>query len=524
MNALDSRWSETVTAPDPTEWSSALILRQPFASDSREAALRTAARQRLVDAAQQYLLRMHEIAGRAEVTLPNDPVLTGDPQSQPIIMTGHQPVPFHGGLTFKYHCTEQSAASQQAIAVAVTIDTDEGDPGAFQYPQPDPDAGETQFPQFRRGNWSMCEATGLLGMVPLRPAAELQTQSLSIAGDLETTAGPEAATAFRQTAADCVRLAEAGATAAEANLILRWSRGIGSQMPDLPLSAICCLPEVLEFATGILMEPEAFATACNDGLHRFRESHGISNQANPFPDLQINADRTELPFWILDTAQGTRRPLFVSSIDGTIRLDLGDTTAEARTAEDMTSLLDRLLLQNRQLVPRGVLITSFLRLLFADLFVHGTGGGRYDEFTSEFVRSWWDVDAPPFAVASASQYLLERRRAEIHDLRQLNQDLRDLRYNPQRHFGQGVFAADVESRLQQLAQDKDDVVTALKTARQEGRSAKDLGRRIQLISDEMRDVVDQAFASQLAALEELTPETESAVDCRTYPWFLFPAE
>lgn len=523
MNVVESSWSETVTTPDFTAWPDSLDSQQPFASDSPGARLRLSARQRLVDAAQQYVLRMHELAQRAEIQLPADPVLTGDPQTQPLIMTGHQPVPFHGGLTFKYHCTEQTAIARQAIAVSVMIDTDEGDPGAFEYPQVDPDADQSQSTQLRRQKTSLCPSPGVLGFVALRGADELQQQSQAITRDLEQAAGADAAVAFREVADAWQRLARVGASAAEASLILRWSQGIGSRMLELPLSAICCFPEVQEFTAGVLSDVAAFAQSCNQGLHEFREAHGISNPANPFPDLQVESGRTELPFWVLDTAQGTRRRLFAETADGAIRLFADDTELTSDYSGDIAELPDHLLLRNLQLIPRGVLITAILRLLFADLFVHGTGGGHYDEFTTQFIRRWWDVEPPPFVVASGSRYLFGERREEIQQLQALNKDLRDLRFNPQRHFGQDVFPPDVERRLQDLAQDKESVVAALKSARTEGRSAKDLGHRIQLISDEMRSVVDDAFSSQLAALNELTAQTESAVTCRTYPWFLFPA-
>jgi hypothetical protein len=41
-------------------------------------------------------------------------------------MTGHQPVIFHSGLTFKYQTTETFALEHNALAIAVLIDTDEG--------------------------------------------------------------------------------------------------------------------------------------------------------------------------------------------------------------------------------------------------------------------------------------------------------------------------------------------------------------------------------------------------------------
>ena len=59
-------------------------------------------------------------------------------------MTGHKPVVFHSGLTFKYQTTEAFAAQHGLIAIAIVIDTDEGDAGAFSYPTVDASPGRFQ--------------------------------------------------------------------------------------------------------------------------------------------------------------------------------------------------------------------------------------------------------------------------------------------------------------------------------------------------------------------------------------------
>jgi hypothetical protein len=47
----------------------------------------------------------------------------------------------------------------------------------------------------------------------------------------------------------------------------------------------------------------------------------------------------------------------------------------------------------------------FLRLFVADLFVHGIGGGRYDQITDRLIRSHFGVVPPVFAVTTATLYL-----------------------------------------------------------------------------------------------------------------------
>ncbi len=518
---MDSSWTDIVTTPDVSEWSALLRRQQPFLLDSRLATLRNAARRRLTAAAEQYVLRLSTAAEAAGVPIPQTSVLTGDPDSLPIIMTGHQPVIFHGGLTFKY-CSTERAATGSAIGVGVTIDVDEGDPGAFHYPQSDPDAQPAGSSQFRLGSQSFCDSIGFYGSVQLLSADQLEQRARSVTADMTLTSEPAAHENFRKVTKDYCLLARAGVAAGEANSIVRWSRGIGSSLLELPLSALCCFPEVLTFTAEILENPESFTQAYNRSLQDYRSTHGIRNQANPFPDLHTGSEETELPFWIVHTDTQSRRRLFVRTVRGARVLYSDGKVVAPLPSSDAVGVLNDLLLQKVLLVPRGALITALLRLLFADLFVHGTGGGHYDQFTTMMIQSWWKATPPPFVVASASQFLFAKRRSEIRKLQSLNLKLRDLRFNPQRHFGTGVFTEPAERNLRRLCEEKEAVVMKLKSAQETGKSAKEIGHQIQKVSDEIKATVDYEFREQLAALSELTPQTQEAVDCRTYPWFLFP--
>jgi len=518
---VESRWTGAVITPDLIKWSALLSPQSPFEPGNPLAQLRIAARRRLVDAAQQYMLRLSNVAQTVGVIIPRTAVLTGDPETQPVIMTGHQPVIFHGGLVFKYECTEQ-AASGTAIGVALIIDMDKGDPGAFLYPQADTRPTMSGRKQLTLATASFCESTSVYRSVTLLQSGQLAERAQSITADLEKTTPPSVQHQFRQVSEDYCRLAKAEVSAAEANSIIRWSRGIGSRLLELPLSTACCFPEILELTAGILEDFESFVGTYNHQLKDYRTTHGIRNRANPFPDLQTGAEAMELPFWVVLTEDESRHPLFVRKINGVATLFADGRNIAMIPLGEGVEILNRLLLQGVQLVPRGALITSFMRLMFADLFVHGTGGGHYDQLTTSFIESWWKVQPPPFVVASASQYLFPECRSKMHELQSLNENLRDLRFNPQRHFGRGVFTEAVESRLRSLGGEKQAAVARLRSAQKSGQSASDIGHQIQLVSDEMKATVDDAFSKQLAELDEISPQTKEAVDCRTYPWFLFP--
>jgi hypothetical protein len=72
--------------------------------------------------------------------------------------------------------------------------------------------------------------------------------------------------------------------------------------------------------------------------------------------------------------------------------------------------------------------------LLADLFIHGIGGGKYDELTDELLRAFYGVEPPAFLVLSATLLLpFPENRAPAADCHGLRRQLRDVHWNPQRY-------------------------------------------------------------------------------------------
>lgn len=499
-------------------------------SDAPLAALRRQARTRLVDSAQHFVLRLSDSARAAGMLLDRQPLLTGDSLEMPIVMTGHQPVIFHFGLTFKYQATEEFAAQHQMIAVAVVIDTDEGDAGLFSIPACDAPQKTSQhstgcaIPRLISKSATLAQAPGLYSSSRLKSASVLAEEFAAMQSHLRGCRQDAAGSAFRIVADEYMSLAKNspyGFPTMEANLITRWNAGIGGRMLELPLSAICSFPEFIRFIAPILERPFEFAECYNQNLTSFRAEHRIRNEANPFPNLSTEHDWCELPFWVINHTEETRHVLQVRRDSQGLSLECNRqrlvTLQQGHAAEALTALL----LSGQQLVPRGALITATLRLLFSDLFIHGTGGGKYDPCTDGLIRTWWSVEPSPFAVASASRYLFADERTELLALQQAESQLRDMQYNPQRFLGSGVFSTMLEEKLKLLLNQKEAAVNQMKAARKTGSSAKDTGIEIQRLTDMIKVAVADEFAPRLAELRNLTEHNISAVASRTWPWFLF---
>lgn len=523
---MSSAYEKQLLEPPLSEWP---VVRCVLHNE-RLQALRSAARQRLVDAATGYRAMLVEIGRAAGLFAADEPAISGDPGSLPLIMTGHQPVVFHSGLTFKYQTTETFALEHNALAVAVVIDTDEGDAGAFPFPtstapfqllavKAQPDSSRTTSSQMSVVTGSFSTESSLLGACRRKSADLIQADASRVQASLQTCGCTQEAERFQKIAEQYASLPTDSMM--EANLIVRWNAGIAGRTPEIPLSTICSFAEVLQFFAELLARPFEFARCYNGTLDAFRTEQKIRNVANPFPNLRIEESRCELPFWLIDPAKGTREIVSIRKQGFERFLEAGGADITEILPGNEGASLFSLLVGGKQLIPRGGLITATLRILFSDLFVHGTGGGRYDVFTSQFIRAWWNLEPTPFAVASASRYLFDQERRQLSRLQEISDNIRDYQFNPQRYLGTGVFSPDTENALRAALAEKELAVKELRSARESGRPADEIGRRIQRLGDLIKSTVTTEFSAPLTQLQSLSAETLTAVNSRTWPWFLF---
>ncbi len=168
--------------------------------------------------------------------------------------------------------------------------------------------------------------------------------------------------------------------------------------------------------------------------------HGIRSRHHPLPDLGRDGDWLEAPFWAWRQGQNRRQRLFVRPSNGAVFLRAGQENWPSLTGpvgspqarlESWQALKD----QGYKIRPRALSNTLYARLFLADLFVHGIGGGKYDELTDEVMRRAYGVEPPGFLVLSATLLLpFPRCACSGEDCRRLSHALRDLAWNPQRHL------------------------------------------------------------------------------------------
>ncbi len=162
----------------------------------------------------------------------------------------------------------------------------------------------------------------------------------------------------------------------------------------------------LAFAHHILSNAERFAADYNAALAEYRKSAGIHSSSHPMPDLRISSNSIETPFWFDDLSRGVRARAQLSRsgdswvLNSDVDEFVPDGSSDGWTAAaNLGAWLKR---NNLRLSPRALTLTMFLRLIVADQFVHGIGGGRYDQVTDSLIHRHFGMTPPRFAVTTAT--------------------------------------------------------------------------------------------------------------------------
>ena len=333
-------------------------------------------------------------------------------EEQLAFVTGHQAELWHPGVWAKNALIDAAARSvTNGVAMHVTVDTDA--PKHLDVRWPGERVPVTDDPALATAAW-----TGLVE--PPTPA-----HLAAIAGDLGRSVqafgydpmlgewiGHLRATMFEGSSGSDLPKAIAAA-----GHRLDWSLGLDYAIHTL--SPWLNSRPWLAFVYHVLARAPAFTTSYNMAVQGYREQAGIASNTRPVPDLAVDGDRVEVPFWLDEIGPMPRRHR------ATVERR-GDTLVLRSPGSDEVLVLDpalpvdvatdqlRKFLSDQQLRigPRALTLTMFMRLFVADVFVHGIGGGRYDQITDRLIRDHFGIEPPRFGVTTATMYLPQAMRRE----------------------------------------------------------------------------------------------------------------
>lgn len=480
--------------PELLERNAALFATWP----ARLQELRAGARTETVEAARAFSETLH--------------VTTREEAGETLVVTGHQPELYHPGVWIKDFLVQRASDELGATALDLVVDTDVA--GRMEMKMP------CLAPEVRTCRVLVAEGHAQAAYAQLPPPDPAALEQLRRQGmaSLDTLPAPalsrhfatfcnalDAAAVFTPDLASCMTAARR-----------IYERPAGTDYLELAVSVQARTSSYRRFVASLLLDAFAFREAMNTALAEYRRRTGTRSVAQPFPDLSGDAERVDAPFWLL--AEGTRMPVSVSA-SGMV---FADSRPVADLGKGLDAAVERIASEGLLLAPKALALTLFQRLFVADLFVHGTGGGRYDRVTDAVIAGYYGVTPPAFAIASMTLLLpLGGHLATAEEVTAVEQRLHRFTHNPDQVLDEVEFDTMQErERAEALAEAKRELVDAIAAP---GADRKALGGRIRQVNEELGELLRPMVAGLTQALERVRAESAASgvLTDRTYPYCLW---
>jgi hypothetical protein len=445
------------------------------------------------------------------------------PADAPIVLSGHQPQLFHPGVWYKNFVLSRLAQQIGGIGVHLLIDSDLCRSVSIRVPVGTAEHPHLENTEYDRPDIEMPYEERLVrdeatfASFPARVRVALQGL---VEEPLVESLWPLAHNPDGQPCQLGLRLARARHTLEQA-----W----GNLTLELPQSSVCCLPEFAWFVAHVLAHLPRFWAAHNDSLADYRQAHRLRTRAHPVPDLAEDDGWLESPFWLWTSADPRRRPLYAQQRGEelfitdrqheTFSLSLA---ADREAGQAVDQLLD-LAARGLKLRTRALATTLFARLLLGDLFIHGIGGAKYDQVTDQIARRFFGFPLPQFATVTAT-LRLPIRHARVDDAEQMRirQQLRDIRYHPERYIEQNGVATDKLPDATRIIARKRRWISTPKRADNARRRHKAIGEANQELQSCVAAERGQLEA-RLAYVEKRS-RIDAILEARDYSLCLFPRD
>ncbi len=442
-------------------------------------------------------------------------------ESGPLIVTGHQPQLFHPGVWVKNFAAAGVARRVNGTALNLVVDNDfcesasvsvpvQSDRGV-QFTRVDIEARQPGQPWEER---SVADP-GQLRAFPRRVREQLADWNLRqpLVDELEfDPARPQGRLADVLTA---IR------SRAEA------SRGLGNL--ELPISQMCQTESFARFLCHMLVNIDRFHHVHNTAIIEYRRRNNLRSKTHPVPELETRDGWWESPFWSWREGETVRRRLFARQLDAdTLAISDGERTiaelpvGPGKDACCAAEVLMQLGAAGERIRTRALTTTIFARLMFADLFIHGIGGAKYDEMTDVILSEFYGVDPPEFMTVSATLQLLGDRASQAtrEDLERLQRELRQLR------FGVQDYVSEDDPNVANLVSEKRRLITEQRShsepgerSRQRYRRFREINRRLAKETKVQQDRVEKEIAKLQFQLRQ-----DELLRSRDLSMCLYPAD
>ncbi len=385
------------------------------------AALSSAARQEMLAAARSWT------SAYREVNLPSI-----DPQGL-IFVAGHQPELFHPGVWFKNFALGMLARTHGAAAVNLVIDSDAIKSNTLLVP-----GGSLADPRREAIPFDRADSKLPFEERRILDRAAFSDFGRRIAQRIAPLVGNPLIERFWPMVIDrSNRVDRLGYCLAQARHQLEGEWGL--QTLEIPQSWVCRSEPFQWFVAHLLGNLERFRECYNRAVQEYRQANGIRNAAHPVPDLATDGAWMEAPLWVWTDDQPHRRRVFARREGGNVII--ADRAGQElrlplKPDGDAGDAVGMLMDWNRRGVKirsRALVTTLWARLVLSDLFLHGIGGGKYDQVTDRLIETFFDRQPPGIMVVSATLHLpVQRPNAKAGEIQGIRNELRELTYHPEK--------------------------------------------------------------------------------------------
>ncbi len=396
------------------------------------------ARRELLDAAIEYTSSYRNI----------DTLAAASRDADRLFLAGHQPQMFHPGVWVKNFALGKLARSAGAAAINLVIDSDAVKSTTIGLP-----TGSREHPHLEQVPFDQRSVGIPFEDRPVRDMAMFESFGRRVQEELATFVSDPLVRTYWPSVIERYRATNRlGASLAQARHQLEGEWGL--ETLELPQSRVCQTEAFAWFAAHVLAHLPRFWDVYNDAVHEYRRVYRIRSAVHPVPDLESNDGWLEAPFWLWTADKPTRRRLFarrrgdeivVTDRDGLeFVLNLSSDGDATTAVEQLRELASR----GVRLRTRALLTTLFARFVACDLFLHGIGGGKYDELTDVIAARFFGLTLPRYVVLSGTLRLpIERHGTRDADLRTMQQRLREYEFHPERYLdGKLADAAPIVDR------------------------------------------------------------------------------
>jgi hypothetical protein len=443
----------------------------------------------------------------------------------PLLMAGHQPELFHPGVWVKNFALCGLAHRHGGVAVNLVVDNDTVKSTALRLPTLTTDHPATK------------ESRPYLATVPFdhwaaaEPYEEARVRDESLFRSFPDRVAPLTREwGFQPLLGDFWE----GMCRLEQTPLLgeRFARGRrslerswGCHNFEVPVSRVCATEPFALFACHLLTELPRFHALYNSTVQAYRRQHGIRSRNHPVPDLAATDGWLELPFWAWRAGQVRRHRLLARQTGAGLELRAGEERwptlpfDQGGSAQRLVSAWLELEKHGYKVRSRALTNTLYARLLLCELFIHGIGGGKYDELTDLLIRDFYGIEPPRYLVLSATLLLpFAGYAVRPDDCRRLGRELRDLAWNPQRHLDR----ADLEDGgVRELAEQKRRWLAVAPSSREQRRER---FRALRAVTEPLRSRMAERMRELREELERCERQLRgnAILQRRDYAFCLYP--